>query len=281
MNDDELSARAEVASAYLDGELDVAERASAAADPDTMALVDSFTTVRNSLSDLVPVSDEVRSSAISAALAQFDTVQHAVAAMPAREPAIITSLRTRRLRAYRVMARVAAALVIVGVGVAALKAASNSGENLKSSAVGTQPPTALVPQSNSSASKNAADAATAGTAAGSVLATEGAAVVPAINNAQDLARYAASFARSAAPPAATTAAAGTSAPYAASGGGVPGAATPGPVPAAPEAGCLGKSDVVLGPINVLGIPAFAVRDTSTGVVRAIAASDCRLLFTAS
>ena len=99
-------------------------------------------------------------------------------------------------------------------------------------------------------------------------------MVPAVNNAQDLARYASSVARDAGPPAATTAPAGTSVPFAASA-----PATPGPFPATPEAGCLAATDVVLGPINVLGMPAFAVRDTATGVVRAIAASDCRLLFT--
>ncbi|MGZ4673543.1 MAG: hypothetical protein ACXV3B_07260 [Ilumatobacteraceae bacterium] len=275
MNDEELSARAEAASAYLDGELDVAERASVAADPDTMALVDSFTRVRDSLSDVHSVADEVRSSAISAALAQFDATQRA-AATPVRQPALITSLRTRRLRAYRVMARVAAAVVIVAIGVAALKAASNGGENAKSSSSATQPPTALAPQSDSAASKNATDAA--GAEAPSVVATEGAAMVPAINNVQDLARYAASFARTAAAPAATTAPAATSTPYAATGAAPPAGNKAVVAPSAPSAACLTASDTVLGPINVLGNPAFAVRDTATGVVRAIAASDCQVLF---
>ena len=131
MNDDELSARAETASAYLDGELDVAARASAARDPDTMALVDSFARVRESLTDVDPVPADVRASALAAALAQFDATQRAAAPMPAREPVLISALRMRRLRAYRVIAQVAAALVIVGVGVVALKAASNSGEEQK------------------------------------------------------------------------------------------------------------------------------------------------------
>ena len=263
MNDDEAPVRAEAASAYLDGELDVAERASAAADPDTMALVDSFARVRDALSNVDPVPDDIRSAAISVALEQFDATQLAAAAMPARAPATVTSLHTRRLHAYRVLARVAVAAVIVGVGVAALKP-SNGGQDLKSSA--TEVPAARVPQSGAPVLKTAADAATAGTAAPNVLATESAAMGPAVNNAEDLARYASSLARD------TTAPAASSAPSGAYGAAVP-------APATPPASCLTPSDMVLGPISVLGVPAFAVRDTSTGVVRAVAASDCRVLLT--
>ena len=73
MNNDELPMRAELASAYLDGELDAAERAAAAADPEAMAMADSFAagpcrawpTSRRSPT----TSDRLRSAA---ALAEFD-----------------------------------------------------------------------------------------------------------------------------------------------------------------------------------------------------------------
>ena len=46
MNDEELPINAEMASAYLDNELDPAERASVSANPDVMSMVDSFSRVR-------------------------------------------------------------------------------------------------------------------------------------------------------------------------------------------------------------------------------------------
>ena len=54
MNDEELPINAELASAYLDDELDAAERATAAADPDTMALVDSFAPGSRRLGEVEP-----------------------------------------------------------------------------------------------------------------------------------------------------------------------------------------------------------------------------------
>src|SRR5258706_7141327 len=98
MNDDELSVRAEAASAYLDGELDTAERASVAADPEAMAFVETFTQLRHTLGEIDPVADDVRATAISAALAEFDTRQRIVAAAPV--PSRVTSLPTRWQRTY-------------------------------------------------------------------------------------------------------------------------------------------------------------------------------------
>ena len=268
MNDDELPARAEVASAYLDGELDTAERATASADADTMAMVEAFAQVRNALGTFAPASDAVKASAISAALAQFDAVQLVAARIPARVASTVTSLRPRRMRAYRVLTGLAAAAVVLVVAIAALNA--SKGGDSKSSASATQPPAAADAPTGSPVLKAAT--APAGTSAPGALATESAPVAPAINNANDLARYAASLARDTVAPAATSAAA--SGAY---GGASPAASTPGPAPAVPPATCLSATDAVLGPISVLGAPAFAVRDTATGAVRAIAASNCHLL----
>ena len=52
MNDEELPINAELASAYLDNELDPAERASVSADPHVMSMVDSFSRVRAILGDI-------------------------------------------------------------------------------------------------------------------------------------------------------------------------------------------------------------------------------------
>jgi hypothetical protein len=271
MNDDELPTRAEVASAYLDGELDAAQRASVSADADTMAMVEAFTQVRNTLGSVKPADDDVKASAISAALAQFDAVQLAATRIPAHVATNVTSLHTRRMRAFRVLPGLAAAAVILVVAIAALNA-TKGGESKTSSASATQPPAAANAPAGSPVLKAAT--APAGTAASGVLATEGAPMVPAVNDANDLARYAASLARDTVAPAATSAAAG------ANGGASPAASTPGAAPAVPPATCLSMTDAVLGPISVLGTPAFAIRDAATGAVRAIAASNCQVLIPA-
>jgi hypothetical protein len=272
MNEDDLPTRAEVASAYLDGELDAAERVSVSSDAETVALVEAFTHVRTRLCDVAAVDDAVKASAISAALAQYDSAQLAATPLPAHVAATVTSLHGRRTRVYRVFASLAAAAVILVVAIAALNASRGSDSKTSSSA--TQPPAAVDAQADTPTLKAAPNTgAAAGTAAPGAVATEAAPMVPAVNNANDLARYASSLARDVVAPAATTAAAG------AYGGAPPAATTPGPTPAVPPATCLSSSDTVLGPISVLGAPAFAVRDTATGAVRAIAASNCQVLLT--
>ncbi len=271
MNDDEVSVRAEAASAYLDGELDAAERASVAADPEAMALVEKFMQLRHTLGEIDAVADDVRASAITAALAEFDVRQKIGAAAPV--PARVTSLPTRWQRAYRVLGGVAAAAVIAVVAVAALNA--TTGSDSKSSSE-----TAPVSDANAPRIEMAAGSAPAGaaapaatTAAAGTTAPPGAASdkmaaaeLPAVNNADDLAQYASAFV--------ATAAATSEAPRA---GATPTATEMVPVPATPPTACLTSTDTVLGPISVVGAPAWAVRDTSTGVVRAIDPNDCRVL----
>ena len=64
MNDEELPINDELASAYLDDELDPAERAAASADPEVMAMVESFARVRSALGDVGPVDGSARDAAI-------------------------------------------------------------------------------------------------------------------------------------------------------------------------------------------------------------------------
>src|SRR4051794_37387083 len=125
MSDDQLPTRAELASAYLDGELEADQRATVESDADAMAMVESFGRVRAELNTSEPVDDATRSAAVAAALAEFDTprnvVDHpAAATVPTSGQATVSPLHSRRARGYRVLAGVAAASVVAIVGIAAI-----------------------------------------------------------------------------------------------------------------------------------------------------------------
>jgi hypothetical protein len=269
MNDEELSIRAEQASAYLDGELDVVARASAAADSDIMAMVDSFTRVRAELSDVEPVVDSTRTAAMAAALAEFDARQSAADAALAPAAAKVTSLSSRRMRAYRVVTGVAAAAVVGVLAVAALNS-NGADDEMSSAAVETSvapeaPPTLKV----------AGDAAGGAAPAGTVTAAESAdtpsmesVALPEIDTADALREYAAAvenrtFAATAAP--SETAAPADAATQEAT---------------APSPTCLGSDQSFIGPIMFQGKFAYAVRNTSNGALRAIDAADCHVLIEA-
>jgi hypothetical protein len=254
MNDDDVSVRAEAASAYLDGELDAAERASVASDPETMAVVESFTRLRQALGEPGPVADDVRAAALSAALAQFD-VRQTIGVTAAK----VTRLHPRWQRANRVLGGVAAAAVIALIGIALV---NNKGTDMKSSASATlaaaddaTPPQIEMATGSAAPAGGATGATTAAaaTVAGLPAASSKMAVadLPAINSEAELAQYASSFVD------ATT----SQAP-------VFSASPPGTemvrVPALPPASCLASTDTVLGPISVFGAPAWAVRDCRSG-----------------
>jgi negative regulator of sigma E activity len=267
MNDDELPINAELASAYLDGELAASERASAAADPEVVAVIESFAQLRAALGEIGPVVESTRTAAIAAALAEFDAMHASNAAAAAT--ATITSLQSRRMRGYRVVMGVAAAAVIGVVAIAALN--STRGNDNSSLSSGTAPAAAALPAETPQLKSTAGTAAAAATVAPSVAANSSTVQVPAIDTGDGLKQYAASFglANAAAPaPTASTPAsdqsvsAGTAAPAA-------GAAAPLP--------CLSSDQVVLGPIFFQGTSAFAVRLVSNDHIQAVDATDCRLL----
>jgi hypothetical protein len=279
MNDDELPIHAEVASAYLDDELDETERATAAADPHVMTLVDSFTRLRDGLGRVEPVVESTRTAAMAAALAEFDAARAMPpAAVHAPAPGRITSLWSRR-RVYRVVTSFAAAAVVVVIGIAAL---NSTGSDQKTSSLASVAPASADAAAGLPSSKSAdttAAAATAGTAAapGVLSANSAVATIPTIDDAAALAHYASNLeagARSALPPGSPTTV-------------LSGAASPGPTviqtPVAAAAAppvCLVTNEIVLGSISVRGIPAFAVRDAVDGTLRAIDAFDCRVLIPA-
>jgi len=266
MNDDELSIHAELASAYLDGDLDAAQRASAAADPDVMALVDSFTRVRGALRDVDPVVDSTRTAAMAAALAEFDARQSRADVAPERTAAKVTSLNTRRMRAYRVLTGVAAAAVVGVVAVAALNS-TNSNDDLSTAVEISAARNAGSPDLKVSDPAGGAPADTAVAADSATAETpsfESAVVLPEIDSAEALMAYAATVENlTLAAPAAQ--ADQTAAPS--------DAATEEAV--APS--CLASNQNVIGSIIFQETLAFAVRDTSSGALRAIDASDCRVL----
>ncbi len=265
MNDDDAPERAEAASAYLDGEIDSGERASVSADPDTMALVDTFARIRDVLGAVGPVHDTVKADALAAALAEFDVRQRIEATSPS--PVV---LRPRWRRTYPIL-RGAAAAAVIAVVVFAVANASKGTDSKSSSA--TTPPAAATQQRTQAATGLApagTSAPAAATAAGAAdSSTEKmAASVPVVNSPDDLARYAATFDLT------TSASSGPST----NAGANPAATELVPVPATPPATCLTPTDTFLGTVSVLGSPAFAVRDNSTGIVRAVNSDDCRVLF---
>lgn len=272
MNDEELPIN-ELASAYLDDELDAAERAAASADPEVMATVESFARVRSALSDAAPVDGNAKDAAVAAALAEFDARQRvATAAVPA---ATVTSMQARR-RAYRALTGVAAAVAILAIGIAAINGAR--GGDTKSSAVRVEsaptgaiaPSAADAPQSKAAADTGAAagtaapsaETVAAASQAGNATALAPAAVTPQVDTREALVQYAAGIegATASSPQAPTTT--------------VPASGTFGtpPIP------CLTSHQQVLGgPITVNGVPAYAVRDTSNGALQAIKTTDCVVL----
>ncbi len=274
MNEEELPINDELASAYLDDELDPTERAAASADTDVMATVESFARVRSALGEIEPVDGIAKDDALAAALAEFDALH--VAANAAAPEATVTSLQSRR-RAYRALTSVAAAVAILVIGVAAING-TRGGDNKSSSAVerssapaGTTAPaaadapslkvTADTGAAAGTAAPSAAESVASATAAGD--ASTGATMAPPpVNSKEALIQYAARFEGVTAPsPQAPT--------TTVQAGNLFGST---PVP------CLTSHQVVLGgPITVNGTPAYAVRDTSNGALQAVKATDCTVL----
>ena len=267
MNDEQLPINAELASAYLDGELDTADRAAAAGDPEVVALVESYRRVRALLGHVEPVVDSTRTAALAAALAEFDARQSAPDLAPATAAATVTSLSSRRMRAYRVLTGVAAAAIVSVVAVAALNSSRDNDD--ATSAIEASAGTEVLPDLKVAAPALApADTAVAAdSAAGSAEtpAYESTTIaLPEIETADALREYAAAIAN-------RTLAAPTAPPE----------ATAAPADAADEAApnpsCLTSDQSVIGSFMFQGTLAYAVRETSTGALRAIDAADCRVL----
>jgi hypothetical protein len=273
MNDEELPIHDELASAYLDDDLDPDERAAASADPDVTATVESFARVRSALGEIGPSDGNARDAAVAAALAEFDARHVAVSA--AVRPATVTSLQSRR-RTYRALTSVAAAVAILAIGIAAVNG-TRGGDNKSSSevALNAAPAGTIAPSEAPAVKAATATGAAAGTAAPSAAET-----VAAASRAGD----ATAGATAAAPPQVDTKDALVQ--YAA---GIEGVAAPSPQSptttvqadgsfgSAPDLCLTSHQEVLGGPITVNGTPAYAVRDTSNGDLQAIDSTDCTVL----
>ena len=274
MNDEELPFKDELASAYLDDELDPAERATASADPEVMATVERFARVRSALSDVAPAEGTAKDHALATALAVFDTRD--VAATAVAPVATVTSLQSRR-RTYRALTSVAAAVAILAIGVAAISGGrgndskSSSAVDRNAEPAGTiAPATADAPSLKASAETVAAAGTAAPSAAESVAAATGA--------------DASAGATAAAPPEVDTRAALTAYAQRLRGISAPAPQSPSTTAQVDTAfgsttlPCVTSRQVVLGgPISVNGTLAFAIRDTSNGALQAIDAADCSVL----
>src|SRR5690349_16523638 len=113
MSNDDLTPDepAELASAYLDGDLPAEQRARVEASTELTGLVQAFRDVREQLADVAPADTDVRDGAIAAALAEFDQLATNV---PPEHTAPIVPLASRRRWPTRVMTA-AAAVVMLGV----------------------------------------------------------------------------------------------------------------------------------------------------------------------
>ena len=107
MNDDQFF----LANAYLDGELNDAERAIAETDPEVMAAVDELRALQELVRDVDPPLDTVRRTAIAAAMAEFA----GSAAASAGRPSAPAPIPFRPRPSYAKYLAVAAGVLGVGV----------------------------------------------------------------------------------------------------------------------------------------------------------------------
>ncbi|MBI4933697.1 MAG: hypothetical protein HY828_07460 [Actinobacteria bacterium] len=288
MNDDAHSPELELASAYLDGDVDEVQRAQVESSPELMALVASFGQVKAGLRDTPPVDAVARDTAVLAALAEFDVLRAPPVAAVASAAATgnVVPLQ-RRARFSRVVMSAAAALLIGGVGVVAVNSFGGSSNDQSSSA----DPAAAKELADDTAGSVAGDAA-GGAPPQTIGAINGAAsAVPALDEPEDLMAFAATPApNTLASGAETTSFAGGTETTAAGEVSIAEAATETVADAtqAPttravvpsfEFDCpLEPTQIVVVEITWKGTPAVAVRDTVSGVIQAIDAQ-CTVLAT--
>jgi hypothetical protein len=113
MADDDRHDDAELASAYLDGEVTAAERARVDADAGLLADVDRLRRARDAFADVPPAPAAGREAAIAAALAAFDAGD---TAGPQAPPNVVPLGSRRRARRMQALTVAAAGLLVVAGG---------------------------------------------------------------------------------------------------------------------------------------------------------------------
>lgn len=287
MNDDELDPLHELASAYLDGDLGSAARAQVEASPELVGLVESFQRIRAELADVPPPSSDVRDAVLAAALSEFDSLSLPGGSTPVDQQPVaapVVSLAERRRWPKVVLSVAAAALLVGGVGIAAL---NNRGSDSKTSSAINTESQQMSPADSEAASSNVADGKAPASTIGSINGA-GASVSLQINTPEELLALQApadlAFDSIPAPLTSTTTAPETTAPAqavtAAPSGGAPDAAetrlAASNYSSSPAIACLTAQQIFLADIQYQGVFGIAARDTVTGVTQAIA-DDCTVL----
>lgn len=175
MTDDALHPDDELASAYLDDELDAAARAQVEASPQLMAGVEQLRQVRTAVADVPPPGAGERDVALAAALSIFDDLaaEPADTAAAVAAPAVVAPnvVPFRRRRTYTILSAAAAILLVGVVGVSVV----GRGSDDDSSSGAADPPSEMVAAdaATQTAGSDIApdqDASTAGGAAPSTIA---------------------------------------------------------------------------------------------------------------
>jgi len=164
-------ARIELASAYVDSDVDATQRAEVEASAQLMDIVAALRQVRTDLADVAPVDEVARQRAFAAAFAEFDlaaaTAPHVEARAAAATPAVAATIAAparvvpfpSRTRWSRVLGAAAAVLVVGGIGLMAVNGIG--GSDSKSSSATIAPV-----QADGSFSATTTAGATAGGASG-------------------------------------------------------------------------------------------------------------------
>lgn len=244
--DNEPSPEVTLASASVDGALTPDELTAALASSEVQALHATFAEVRTQLHDVPSAADEVRETALAAALAEFDAMHTpalaAAAAFSATAPVI--DLASRRRWPTRLLA-VAAGVALVGI--AGIAAFGNRGDDAKDAGLAKE--------------STAQISGVAGGAPATIGAINGAADarLP-IEDPQQLRDLASPTSTPMAAP--STDGSGTADTTVSAAGDQTRSSMLG-------SECLSDHQVLLAPITYQGTLGYAVRDTVTGVTQAI------------
>ncbi len=268
MNDDDLDPLHQLASAYLDDEITLADRVRVEASPELVGLVESFRQIRAGLGDVPAPPATTREAAFAAALLEFDRMSLGAAASMGSGSAAapMVSLAERRRWPIAVLS-VAAALLLAGVvGIVALDGRGDDKSSSATDAFDQQ----MAPSDAEAA--EAADSATPMSTIGSI--TGGGAQVSMVIDTPEqlLALQPPSNVAFDQSPQATAAATGDST-VADEGESKRAAST---FSSSPAISCLAAQQMFLADIRYRGVLGIAARDTGTGVTQAIA-EDCTVL----
>ena len=235
-----------LASAYLDGDVTVVERARVDASPELLALVASMRDTSTMIADFPASSATARETGIAAALAEFDSLANGNPVSAGN----VVSLAGRRRWPTTVLTAAAAVVLLGVVGISVLRSSSDSKSDTAASATESK-------RSETVVADDASGGAQPASASDEVVLQSVASALE-INDPQELLTLA-------------TAATADSSPADTTSGGAESAPAPKRFNSynVDALACLTDTQVFLADIYYRGMLAIAVRDTVTGVTEAI------------